>query len=196
MRGLILCVATLLAFSSSAQEDLHLVGVKAGLNLSRFNHDNGNESDIKPGFNIGLYVKAPIAKHMYIRPEIYFSGQGEKKDIKPDPAGLLAEHVVTVNYLNLPVLLEAGKKVTIQAGPQLGYLLTARQTITVDDETTRQSIKSTVNRFDVSGVIGIGINPHESFNAGMRLNYGITDVFKTDVSSSNHVFHVYFAYTF
>jgi hypothetical protein len=190
-------MATLVAITSYAQERAHLFGLKAGLNLSRFHSDN-RESDVKPGLNVGFYLRAPVGRNTYLRPELYYSNQGEREDIATNALGTSTRHTTNLNYLNLPVLFEAGKRVTVQGGPQLSYLLSAYDRTVLADKTTKRSIRSSLNSFDLAGVIGIGINPHKCFNAGMRLNYGLTDIFAEGSSQSihNHVFHVYVGYTF
>ncbi len=196
MRPLILCMATLIAICSHAQKKSHVFGLKTGLNLSRF-HSDSRESDVKPGFNVGLYLKTPLGRNTWLRPELYYSNQGEREDVGANATGLSAKHSTNLNYLNLPVLFEAGKRVTVQAGPQVSYLISAYDRTELADQRTKQNILTSTNRIDMAAVVGIGINPHESFNAGMRLNYGLMEVFREgNYEVRNHVFHVYVGYTF
>jgi hypothetical protein len=198
MRTLFICMATLMAIPSFSQKS-HLVGVKAGLNLSRFLSENNQESSFKPGFHVGVYLKAPVTKNIFIRPEAFYSCQGQRLNSISDVSGTSTRQSIHANYLNAPVLMEFGKKLTIQIGPQMSYLLTANKVIITEDETTKEDIKSSMKNFDLSAVAGIGINPHPCFNAGMRINYGLTNIFSDKAineRTSNHVFHVYVGYTF
>jgi outer membrane immunogenic protein len=198
MRTLFIFMATLIAISSYSQEN-HLVGIKAGLNLSRFTSENNNQSNFKPGFNLGFYLKAPVSRNIFFRPEVFYSSQGQKLNTTLPGSTIAAKQSINANYLNVPLLLEAGKKVTVQIGPQVSYLLTANNVITIENNTTKEDIRSTMKDLDFSAVVGIGINPHPSFNAGMRMNYGFTNVSsQTQFADKkrNHVFHLYVGYTF
>jgi outer membrane immunogenic protein len=198
MRTLFIFMATLIAIPLYSQKN-HVFGIKTGLNLSRFASDGNSESNFKPGFNIGFYVKTPLSKNLFLRPEVFYSCQGQKLNYTLPGSSISAKQSIRANYLNVPLLLEAGKKLTLQIGPQVSYLLTANNVTTTENSTTKEDIRSTMKDLDLSAVIGVGINPHPAFNAGMRINYGLTDVTLQGSSAEktrNHVFHVYVGYTF
>jgi hypothetical protein len=199
MRTLLICMATLVAIPTTAQHKAHLFGVKAGLNLSKFISEGATESSFKPGLNVGVYFKAPIAKNVFLRPEVMLSSQGERERITQTVPGITTRHVTNVNYLNIPLLLEAGKKLTVQVGPQIGYLLTATERTIIENESSRNNLRPFMNRFDFSVIAGIGINPHPLFNVGVRFQYGLSNVFANDSGISvarNQVCNVYAGYTF
>ena len=198
MRTLLICLATLLAIPAAAQQKGHVFGVKAGLNLSKFVSGHSSESSFKPGLNIGVYCKARLNKNFFLRPELILSSQGERDQIGQSAFGSTARHVINVNYVNMPVLFEVGKKLTLQVGPQIGYLLTATERTILPDETSRHNVRPGMEVVDFSAVAGIGINPHPLFNAGVRFQYGFSNVFRDAAAGAvrNQVCYFYIGYTF
>lgn len=193
------------------------IGAKAGLNLASITGDNVDVS-MRPSFHIGGMAEIPVSAEFYVQPELLFSSQGYKVNSN-DAVGIL-------NYLTLPVF---GKyyvtdKLSIEAGPQFGYLLSAN--IKVDDEPTpdggggnvetankssnakassataassarTQDIKDAFKSLDISFGIGAGYKLDNGINLSARYNLGLSNISEDSSESiKNSVFMVSIGYFF
>src|ERR1700712_1581911 len=103
------------------------IGIKGGINLYNIDlPDNGGAAfHNKIGFNAGLLAHIHLIPRLALQPEIVYSVQGTKGD------GTVAKFNNNLNYLNVPVLLQFmfDNGFRLQAGPQVGFLLNAKQKI-------------------------------------------------------------------
>jgi hypothetical protein len=201
MKKYSLLVITLIGwFTSFSQDKKTQVGIKSGLNLAILSASINSESSYKPGFHIGMYVKTPGG----FRPEVYFSSQGQKDNYVSPPSFVsTGKTTTTLNYLNIPLLMELGKKVNFQVGPQIGFLLSAKEVGTISNQSVNSDLKEFTKSPDFSLVLGAGINASEKVNFGLRLNYGLSDIFNSPSSPGvdfpsikNRVFHFYAGVSF
>lgn len=105
-------------------------GIKTGINISRFRLDGKIagvlESNFRTGFVAGAFVNLPFGRSPFsIQPEFLYSSMGadnlgEQND----------EHNYRFNYFSIPLLFKYGvtKKLTALAGPQLDYIIYAKET--------------------------------------------------------------------
>jgi hypothetical protein len=191
-----------LSLSAQEEDRKAAFGLKAGLNSSIFTASINSESSAKLGFHIGIYIKKQIGNKAYFRPEMYFSSQGQKDEYLIPPNGpTVGETTTSVNYLNVPILFEFGKKIFFQVGPQIGFLLSAKEEGEIDGDKVNDDLKNIMKGTDVSLVGGLGFNATENFNLGVRVNIGMTEAFKDSGSNGfpsvkNQVLHFYLGYTF
>jgi hypothetical protein len=160
-------------------------GIKAGYNSSSVKVEDGVDYDSKSGLHFGGLAHIHINRQFAVQPELVFSCQGgEDGDAK-----------LKLNYLNIPVLLQymINNGFRLQTGPQLGFLLSAKQkfgdvTVDVDD-----IIKST----DFSWVFGAGYIFTSGIGIDARFNLGLTDISEdSDFEARNRVFQVGLFYQF
>jgi hypothetical protein len=141
------------------------IGVKGGLNFANLNvSDIEGTYKARTGYHAGAFVLVKLTK-IGIQPEIVFSQQGAKvKD--PD----LGDVKSNFSYVNIPVILKlytvAG--LNIQAGPQFGFLTSAK----LGD----QDIKDELKGSDVSVALGIGWDLPFGLMIDGRYNLGLTNV--------------------
>tara|TARA_R110002049_G_scaffold993_3_gene7137 strand:- start:15824 stop:16480 length:657 start_codon:yes stop_codon:yes gene_type:complete len=193
------------------------IGAKTGLNLASITGDDVDVS-MRPSFHIGGMAEIPVSAEFYVQPELLFSSQGYKvKD--NDAVGIL-------NYIALPVI---GKyyvtdKLSIEAGPQIGYLLSAN--IKTDDspapntgggnvETAakasntkassastassaqKQDIKEYFKSIDLAFGIGAGYKLDNGINLSARYNLGVSNISEDSSESiKNSVFMLSVGYFF
>lgn len=189
----------------SGREGKVQFGVKGGANISILSASINSESQFKFGMNAGFFFKAPIGKNAFFRPEIYYSSQGQKDKYTYTTGADAGETTTTLDYLNIPLLLEFGKTVTVQTGVQVGVLLSAREKGRITTQTVDDNLKEFMNEVDMSLVIGLGVNVTRKVNLGARYNIGVSNVFK-DVyepypglefpNVKNRVFHFFVACSF
>ena len=92
-----------------------------------------------------------------------FSGQGYS--FKGSDGNLVA-----LNYLNVPLMAKyyVVKGLSIEAGPQIGYLLSAK------NEST--NVKDSFKKVDFAANLGVGYKLKNGINFGARYNFGLLNI--------------------
>ena len=128
----LLVFAVLASFSlvATAQEENIRFGAKAGVNFASINGDETNGVDGRTGFHIGAVAEIPISDKFAFAPELLYSTQGAKVDFREEFFGSVfsQESTTKLDYLNLPLMAKfyVAEGLSIQAGPQIGFLLSAK----------------------------------------------------------------------
>ena len=192
-------------------------GVKAGLNKSNLKGNYPteiNEKKSKIGFHLGGFAEYEINERLTLQPELLFSTQGNTYGYKDYYGGGSyydgADYNFKLNYINLPIILRYGEieKLSIDFGPQIGYVLSAKTKIDVIEDsrdpsqnysveidmlndgeydfggTTVQS-KASVNRLDFSINLGATYDITEELFVQARYNVGLSAVDKNSMNGSN-----------
>jgi len=151
------------------------LGIKGGVNVYNIHNDNDTKYDSKAGFHFGLLGHIHFDSQFAIQPEIVFSGQGAK----------IGDTNYNLNYVNVPVLFQYmfDNGFRIQAGPQAGFLITAK---------SKNDNVTTDNRDDLKPIdfgLSFGasyIFPPTGFGIDARYNLGLSNINKdSDVNSTN-----------
>ena len=160
---LITAIAVLGLKSVNAQEIEF--GIKGGLNLAQIKGVTNQGSDRITDFSLGFLTEIPISEKFSFQPELLYSGQGSSTKL---------------NYLNIPLMGKyyLTRGLSLEAGPQLGYLLSAKNNGT--------NLKSTFHKFDFGVNFGLGFKLKNGFNFGARYNLGLSDINKTINTSCKH----------
>lgn len=100
-------------------------GLKAGVNLASMKQEAGGDSDSEGGtsFHIGAYGTFGLSDALSLQPELLYNSI----DIDGDK----------LNYLSVPVMFKYGfsdNKFNIQAGPEIGLLLSTDPSEIKDDD--------------------------------------------------------------
>lgn len=209
-------LTTLILFSTIAFSQKIKFGAKVGLNLSNLRGDYPtriDEHNSKLGFHIGGFAEYPINEKFTLQPELLFSTQGNKYGYKDYYGGGSyydgADYNAKLNYLNLPIILKYKviKKLNIEFGPQIGYLMSAKTKIDVTEDsrdptqnysveidmlndgvynfggTTIQS-KASVNRLDFSLNFGASYDITKNIFLQGRYNLGLSTVDKNSTNGA------------
>ncbi|MEH6535231.1 MAG: porin family protein [Psychroserpens sp.] len=162
-------------------------GIKGGVNFATLTGDAG-DLDSRTAFHIGVITEIKISEKFSFQPELLYSSQGAK-DSKFD------EELKT-NYLYLPLMLKyyIADGVSIQAGPQIGLLLSANSEFDGEEE----DIKEFLNDLDFGLNFGIGYAMNNGLNFELRYNIGISNVDdeSDDFEVRNGVFQLSVGYFF
>jgi hypothetical protein len=159
------------------------LGIKGGINFSEINWVNSKNKFKTTDFNVGFMAEIPISKKFSFQPELLYSGQGGSS--------------INLSYLNAPLIGKyyVTKGLSIEAGPQVGYLLSAK----TDD----RNIKSSFNKFDFGANFGLGYRFNNGLNFGVRYNLGLTKINNTstvsqysNIKNRNQVFQITVGYFF
>ena len=131
---LIIAIATLMVYDSSAQEtstdtrNKLMLGLKAGLNYANVYDAQGEKfnADAKFGFATGAFVAIPIGKFLGIQPEILFSQRGFQGTTVI--FGNTYDFTRTTSYIDVPLLFSFKpiESLSLLAGPQYSFLVNKR----------------------------------------------------------------------
>jgi hypothetical protein len=168
---LLACIA--FALTTSAQVKF---GGKAGINIANLpgkTEGEKNDYDSKVGLHIGALVEIPISESFSVMPELNFDQMGAKTDF------LGQELKLNLNYISVPVLAKFNVSgLGIYAGPQIGFLMSAKAKADDDDEDVKDSFKST----NFGAIFGAEYNLPMGLFISARYNLGLS---KIDDESDN-----------
>jgi opacity protein-like surface antigen len=167
------CIA--FALTSSAQVKF---GGKAGINLANVSgKEEGDKTDYdsKVGLHIGALVEIPISESFSVMPELNFDQLGAKDEF------LGQELKLNLNYISVPVLAKFNVSgLGIYAGPQIGFLLSAKTKAGDNDVDIKDQLKST----NFSALFGAEYNLPMGLFISARYNLGLSKI--DDESNSDN----------
>lgn len=158
-------------------------GLKAGANASVLDGEKlSTSTDYRFQYHVGAFYNYNIVGPLSVRPELQYSLQGgEFKSVQED-------YATKLQYLNLPVLLDLKLgPVHVQAGPQFGVLLTAKETgtlLTGYNPMSGQAQYANVSRQvtgqykkqDFSLCAGLELDLGRTLTVGGRFNAGLNEI--------------------
>lgn len=171
------------AQSTKREEGLKF-GIKAGVNFSNFNGDIENNA-MRNGLHFGLVTEIILSDQFSFQPELLFSAQGYKNETP----GAFSKS--KFDYIVLPLLVKyyAIDKLSIEAGPQVGFLINA-----FDRDNEGNTDIEEQNLVDFSMGLGLGYEIKNGIFIQGRYNLGTTNVNGADnadaMKYTNSVFQV------
>mgnify|MGYP001178422548 FL=1 len=166
MKNFTLLVFALLLSTSSFSQGVDL-GIKGGATFA--NLTNVTDGSTKTGFVGGAFVTIKFSDKIAIQGDLLYSQQGVELDVDK----------INLDYINFPLVLKYYiiKRINIQAGPQFG---------TVINDSLGGFLGSNIdfNSFDVTGVVGIGVDLPLNFRITGRYGFGLSDISFSDNDSS------------
>src|SRR5882672_6408902 len=161
------------------------MGIKGGLNFSTIHPEGNSNPDLRTGFHVGMLWHVPLGQGIAFQPELVYSLQG---------ATLSNNEKLNLGYINAPFLLQVmvGRGFRLEAGPQLGFLISARTQSGNTLENVRQSYKT----IDAALAVGFGFLGRTGLGFDARYNYGLSTINKSGGDVANRVFQVGLFYQF
>lgn len=194
MKKILLTATAVMAFGLMQAQEVKY-GAKVGLNISTLTGDIENTNN-KIGFHIGGFAEIKVSDKFSVQPEILYSSQGTKgEETYTDLSGSFKVNLTQeLSYLNIPVMAKyyVAEKFYLEAGPQIGFLLSAEQkgeasgiyngqpfnvSQTVDN-------KDTLNSTDFGLNFGLGFNISKNVGAGVRYTAGLSNLDKETENST------------
>lgn len=205
MKKVILSAIAVLAFGvTNAQETKF--GAKLGLNVATLSSKDSEGIKSKIGLNIGGFAEIKISETFAFQPELLFSMQGAKSSTSS--SSFTTESTSSLNYINIPLMAKyfVIPKLSIEAGPQIGFLLSAKSeftsTSTFGGTTQTRSSSNDTKEFTKTVDFGLNFGANyditENIFAGIRYNFGLSDIAKENEGNSvtNRVFSLNVGYKF
>ncbi len=181
-------------------------GVKSGLNISSLTDVPSNQ--MKTGIYVGAFAEYRFNDYISIQPEVVYSRQGVAYNVTKE-GDVTTRNRIRANYINVPVLarLYLLDNLTLDLGPQIGFVLTAKDFSKVVDKTDGRDVwngksrldKNTYNVIDFSIAMGLTYNLSDNCFVSARYGLGITNFFdkdKTGVNGKNSVIQIGTGFTF
>ncbi len=187
---MLFAVIAVFGFTASAQEVNF--GAKAGVNFASIGGDDVGDLDGRTGFHVGVIAEISISEKFSVQPELLYSAQGAKESFEGQEIKLNAD------YLNVPIMAKyyVAEGFSIEAGPQIGFLMSAKAKVGSEEEDLKDSIKGT----DFGINFGVGYKMDSGLNFGARYNLGLADINDGEDSGSsklhNNVIQVSVGYFF
>jgi len=178
MKKTIIFMATLFSLTTIKAQNVHF-GIKGGLNASSLNYSPENsDQQTKIGFNLGLLAHIHTSnKDWAIQPEIYYSAEGAKSKSASNAS-------LNLGYLNIPVLAQYmfDNGFRIEAGPQLGFLMSAKNKTGNVSVNVKDNLKNT----NFSIPVGLGYLTSSGFGFDARYNFGLSNINNTSSATKIH----------
>ena len=168
MKKIILSAIAVLAFGLTNAQGVKF-GVKAGLNVTTITGGELSASS-KVGFHVGGLVEFKLTDKFAVQPELLFSTKGAKADF----GGFTFEQ--NLSYIDLPIMVKyfVMEGLSIEAGPQVSFLMSAKgkaDGVSVDN---KKEFSSTDFGFN----IGAGYELTSGLFFQARYNLGFSDISK------------------
>ena len=188
MKKLVLFVFTMvLPLSLALGQDIQF-GAKAGLNLATIQPDLTDAAS-RTSIHLGGLAEISILEKFSIQPELLYSGQGATDESDDD-------EVVKLDYISLPILAKyyVTDNLSLEAGPQIGFLLNAE----VEDDGETIDLKDNTKSTDIGFAFGVGYKMESGLNFGARYFLGsdVNDIDEDSDKFSNRVFQLSIGYFF
>jgi len=174
MKRIFLVAIAVMAFGFTNAQQTRF-GIKGGLNVSTVVGGDVDNTKSLVGFHVGGLAEIHVVEKFFIQPELLYSTQGTKID---GPFGTAGD--VKLNYLNIPVLAKyyfIENKFSVEAGPQLGFLLSAKA--------EGEDVKDFTRSVDFGFNLGAGYNFTDNFSAGLRYTIGLSPLSDDDIDNAD-----------
>lgn len=163
---MLLTVGMTSLFLSTADAQ-NAIGVKAGVNIGNLSAFSGRSRISGHG---GVFLHHTVNKNWCFQPELLYSGEGQRYYSD----GM--EHTLALDYLQLPLMVQyyPAPQVYLEAGPQVGILLSAQDK--VDEQSGHSNVKDDFSAAQFALAFGVGVKATNQVIIYGRYNFGLTDV--------------------
>ncbi len=191
-KKVLIVLFSFLAVNLLHAQDIYF-GPKVGLNVSHL-MASGDDAE---GFNdtskmqfsshFGVFAEVVFTDFFSLQPELLYSIKGSRFT-HSDNDDYRNSHVY--KYLSLPIIVKyyVTKEISIELGPEVAYLLSAREvekdgffSTFYGQEASSIDLKDDTQVFDFGATLGLGYLTKTGFYISLRYNYGLLNAFKTDL---------------
>jgi len=163
---LLTAVISILSFSAFSQS--FKIGAKGGATINKISGQTFKDQ-FSYGYHIGGFATIGLGKKFAIQPEVLFNQINVDSSSKfSDVYKFNKLSSVQLKYLSIPLLLNynAGKLITLQAGPQFGILMNKSNTLVQNGKDAFKSgdlsmlagVQLNISHFKLYGRYAVGLN--------------------------------------
>ena len=158
-------------------------GAKAGVNFASIGGDETGNVDGRTSFHIGGVAEIVISDKFSFQPELLYSAQGAKDTYEDEFEK--EESTLMLGYINIPLMAKfyVADGFSLEAGPQVGFLLNAEAENDYTDkedpefnESTTVDVKEFASGIDFGVNLGLGYKLESGLNFGARYNLGLSNI--------------------
>ena len=152
----------------------NVIGIKGGLNIANL---SSFEDDARLSGHGGIFLNHAINKNWNIQPELLFSGEGQR--YFADGFNRQGERTLALNYIQLPLMIQYYpiSQLYLEAGPQVGLLISARDK---PKGANAVNVKDQYSTAQIAIAAGIGVKATDEVILYGRYNFGLTDITKSN----------------
>lgn len=183
-------IVSILCVSNSVAQDIYF-GPKVGGNLSHIIYSGDtespfNNSKMRLSSHFGVFAEYVFSDFLSLQPELLYSIKGDRFTIDSDDT---FESSFVYKYLSLPIVLKyyVTEEISIEAGPQVAYLLSAKNLETSEqyssnegEEEASVDIKDFMQVYDLGALAGVGYLTKSGFYLSARYNMGLINTSKDE----------------
>jgi hypothetical protein len=151
-------------------------GAKAGINFATITGDDTQGVKGRTSLHVGAVSEFVISDKFSIQPELLYSAQGAKYEDE------VFKETIKLDYLNLPIMAKfyVADGFSLEAGPQVGFLLSAKGKVEAGGESIEADIKELFKGIDFGFNFGVGYKLPSGINFGARYNLGLSNIIEPD----------------
>ena len=189
MKKLLFMTVLFLGMMNLKAQDMHF-GIKAAYSSTKFDgdFDSGDKSAGKTNFELGGVAEFILNDQIAIAPELNYVGAGDV--VKHERYGNKYAYTFSLTYIQIPVMLKyyVNENISLNAGPQIGFLMSAAITEEVtkengDIKTNTHDNKEYMNSTDFGLNIGGSYKMENGLFFDLRYYIGMSNIIKTDSNS-------------
>ncbi len=184
-KKLLLAGAFLFAGISSTLAQEVQWGVKAGANYSTVTSEE--DVDYLLGFHAGVIAELPLSAKFSVQPELLYSLEGAKSEYNFEEEEWIihSKDKLKLGYINLPVMAkyEVTPGLSLEAGPQIGFLLSAKDEYEISanfpedvQESGTEDVKDQLKDFSFGLNFGAGYEFQNNLFLQARYHLGLSEI--------------------
>ena len=185
-------VLAVFAFTSVNAQEVKF-GVKAGVNLASITGDDTDDLDSRTSIHFGGVAEIVFSEKFSFQPELLYSGQGAKYEEEG------YKETWKLDYINLPLMAKyyIVEGFSVEAGPQVGFLMSSKWEAEYEGETEDGDIED-IKSIDFGLNLGLGYKMDNGLNFGARYNLGLSNGYdgEGDDELKNSVIQIYVGFMF
>jgi hypothetical protein len=191
MKTRLLLTAAISILSFAAFSQSFKIGAKGGVTMNKISGQTFKEK-FTYGYHIGGFATIGLGKKFAVQPEVLFNQVNVDTSDKFSSVYQFNKlSQVQLKYLSIPILLNynAGRLITLQAGPQFGVLINKSNTLVQNGKDAFKSgdfsmlggVQLNVSHFRIYGRYAVGLNNLNDIdnkdkwkNQSIQLGVGLT----------------------
>lgn len=171
--NVIVKLAAVALFASSAALASPHFGIQVGAGLTGFNGDDAEDIDASIGLAVGGTMVMPLGNNLAFNPQVMFAYRTASATASYEE--LDYESTLTDMAIEVPVLLRYSivPNFYVQAGPQLGLLISSESETEWGDESETEDILDDRAKLEYGLAVGAGFQITENWAVDLKYNYGL-----------------------